>query len=216
MTDERRSPPLPKPAEAPRGEQILEAAFQVFCERGYHGAAMRQIAQRAGIALGGIYNHFASKEDIFLEVLYQHHPIFSIFPEISIATEENVEAFVRHAAQTMVKRFDGRSDFIKLMFIELVEFDGRHFPELLNMVLPRALQFSQRFEHFAGQQHPIPAPIQARAFISLFFAYLMFDLLVGKDMPPAFQQGGLEHFIDIYLHGVIQAPASSNVEAGIP
>lgn len=206
---------FPSPSQASRSEQtraqILNAAFQVFCEQGYHGASMRQIARGAGIALGGIYNHFASKEEIFLDVLYQRHPIFHMFPEILKAAGENAEAFVCNAAERMVSSFDGRSDFIKLMFIELVEFDGAHFPKLLSLALPQVMQLSQRFEYFSSQLRPIPAPIQMRAFISLFFAYLMFDLLVGKDLAAELQQGALEYFVDIYLHGILPAPGEQNV-----
>ena len=52
-----------------RGEQtrnaILQAAHDLFVQQGYHGTSMRQIAKQAGLALGGLYNHFASKEDVF-------------------------------------------------------------------------------------------------------------------------------------------------------
>ncbi|MCE7861481.1 MAG: TetR/AcrR family transcriptional regulator, partial [Chloroflexi bacterium CFX2] len=44
---------------------IEDAAVELFIEQGYHATSMRQIADRAGLALGGIYNHFASKEEIF-------------------------------------------------------------------------------------------------------------------------------------------------------
>ncbi len=33
---------------------ILEGAYQLFLQQGYHGTSMRQIAEEAGIALGGI------------------------------------------------------------------------------------------------------------------------------------------------------------------
>ena len=56
-----------------RGEQtqkdILQSALELFLNHGYHGTSMRRIAQQAGIALGGIYNHFSSKEDLFVKIL---------------------------------------------------------------------------------------------------------------------------------------------------
>ena len=42
-------------------QEILQSAHQLFLKNGYHGTSMRQIAEGAGIAVGGIYNHFASK-----------------------------------------------------------------------------------------------------------------------------------------------------------
>ena len=48
---------------------IVEAAHQLFTTQGYHGTSMRQIANNAGIALGGIYNHFANKEILYCAVL---------------------------------------------------------------------------------------------------------------------------------------------------
>ena len=44
---------------------IEEAALELFMEQGYHATSMRQIADKAGLALGGIYNHFSSKDEIF-------------------------------------------------------------------------------------------------------------------------------------------------------
>ena len=45
---------------------IEDAALELYMEHGYHATSMRQIADQAGLALGGIYNHFKSKEEIFL------------------------------------------------------------------------------------------------------------------------------------------------------
>ncbi len=44
--------------------RILDAALALFGERGYHGAAVPAIAQRAGVGAGTIYRHHASKEDL--------------------------------------------------------------------------------------------------------------------------------------------------------
>jgi len=49
-----------------RREQILTAAADVFADKGYHRATIRDIARRAGIADGTIYNYFESKRDLFM------------------------------------------------------------------------------------------------------------------------------------------------------
>lgn len=44
---------------------LLEAAASVFAERGYHGATLDAIAERAGLSKGSVYHHFASKHELF-------------------------------------------------------------------------------------------------------------------------------------------------------
>jgi AcrR family transcriptional regulator len=46
---------------AARREVIELAAMEVFSERGYHGAAMDEIARRSGVSTPVVYDHFASK-----------------------------------------------------------------------------------------------------------------------------------------------------------
>ncbi len=48
---------------------VLEAAEEVFAERGFHGARIQDIAERARIAVGTIYNHFEQKEDVLRALL---------------------------------------------------------------------------------------------------------------------------------------------------
>ncbi|MEW2162136.1 TetR/AcrR family transcriptional regulator [Streptomyces sp. NPDC007084] len=48
---------------------ILEAAFDVFAERGYMQALVQEIAERAGVAKPTVYNHFADKETLFRATL---------------------------------------------------------------------------------------------------------------------------------------------------
>lgn len=46
--------------------RILEAALELFNERGFDDATMREIAARAGVATGAAYYYFASKEDLVM------------------------------------------------------------------------------------------------------------------------------------------------------
>jgi len=48
---------------------ILDAAEIVFAERGFHGARIQDIAARARIAVGTVYNHFAQKDDVLSALL---------------------------------------------------------------------------------------------------------------------------------------------------
>jgi len=54
-----------------RKEIILEAAEGVFAEKGYYDAAVEEIATRAEISIGTLYNLFTSKEVLFLTVIEQ-------------------------------------------------------------------------------------------------------------------------------------------------
>jgi AcrR family transcriptional regulator len=183
--------------------EILQAAHRLFLENGYHATSMRQIAQQAGIALGAAYNHFTSKEDIFLEVLVAHHPIYDMLPALEAAQGETVEEFIRDAAHRLVSNFGERMDFLNLMFIELVEFKGQHLTDLFQTFFPRALTLTQRFLQGRKEMRDIPLPILLRAFIGLFFSYVMTEILIGQNLPVAMQENALDYFVDIFLYGVL-------------
>jgi len=57
-------------ADASKEDAILSAALDLFVERGFHGANVPSIAERAGIAPGTIYYYFASKEAL-VNTLYR-------------------------------------------------------------------------------------------------------------------------------------------------
>jgi AcrR family transcriptional regulator len=48
--------------------RVLDAAVELFAQRGYDGTSVSQVIARAGVAKGGFYHHFASKEALLYEV----------------------------------------------------------------------------------------------------------------------------------------------------
>ena len=52
-----------------RREQLLDAATQVFAERGYEGARVEQIADAAQVSPGLLYRHFEGKQELYAEIL---------------------------------------------------------------------------------------------------------------------------------------------------
>jgi AcrR family transcriptional regulator len=57
---------LPRQA---RRRQLLQAALEVFVARGYHAAAMDEIAERAGVSKPVLYQHFPGKQELYLALL---------------------------------------------------------------------------------------------------------------------------------------------------
>jgi AcrR family transcriptional regulator len=49
--------------------ELVETARLTFLERGFHGASLDEIAERAGYSKGAVYSNFASKDELFLAVL---------------------------------------------------------------------------------------------------------------------------------------------------
>lgn len=49
-------------------ERVLSAAVELFAAHGYDATSVAQLTERAGVAKGGFYHHFASKQDLLYEV----------------------------------------------------------------------------------------------------------------------------------------------------
>ena len=190
-----------------KGEQtstrIVKVARLLFEQQGYHGTSMRQIAQEAGIALSGIYNHFESKEDIFVKVLDVFHPYHEIVPIVKAATGETVERFVKQVAEGMVSVLDRRPDFMNLMLIEIVEFKSKHMPDLIEHFIPPVLSIVQDFTAMKVNVRPIPIPIIVRVFLANFYAYFLIENFLGDNFPLEMREDALKYTIDIFLHGVL-------------
>ncbi|UGT54830.1 TetR family transcriptional regulator [Nocardia asteroides] len=50
-------------------DPVLAAAIDSFVETGYHGATMREIAQRAGMSVPGVYHHYRDKQALLVRAL---------------------------------------------------------------------------------------------------------------------------------------------------
>lgn len=57
-------------------EKIIDAAYQLFCSKGYFGTSTNEIAKIAGISIGGLYAHYPDKDTIFMEILDRYNQSF--------------------------------------------------------------------------------------------------------------------------------------------
>lgn len=192
------------PTASDTPQAILHAAYDLFLQKGYHGTSMRAIAAQAGIALGGIYNHYSSKEDIFRSVLLAFHPYTEILPALADADVRSVEELVVSAGRMIDRALRNQPHLINLMFIEIVEFRSKHIPDLLAVILPEISRILTRFSEAGDGLRPIPIPMLMRTFMGLILGYVLTENALGVTAPPEFRHNALEYFLDIYLHGVVQ------------
>jgi AcrR family transcriptional regulator len=200
---------------ADRKAALLLAARRLFIDHGFHGTSMRRLAAEADIALGGIYNHFDSKEAIFATVFFENHPYQVVLPALLEAQGDHAEQLLRDAAQRLIHSLQIDPDFLKLLFIELVEFEGRHLPELLRRIYPRVQHILLRLTRGPDRLRPIAPPVLIRAFFGFFLSYTMTEMIIARlpDEFRALQTHALEDFTDIFLYGVL---AGSSPEEGLP
>src|SRR4051794_18040668 len=88
---------------------LLDAAEEVFAEKGFTPASLDDIARAAGYTKGAIYKHFAAKEDLFLAVSDRYwRRYFDNFAEVlSAATEvgaPELDAIARRWRQLSIDR----------------------------------------------------------------------------------------------------------------
>ncbi len=80
-------------------QQIMNAALELFCRRGYAQTTMRDIAERASLSVGATYYHFETKEDLVFAFYADTHREAEMEAARSLAAHGNlrdrVEALIR-------------------------------------------------------------------------------------------------------------------------
>ncbi len=92
-------------------EKIMSAAERLFAQKGYNGTSMNDIVEASGQSKGAIYNHFKSKERLFLSLLEKQTMLGLNQLKGSFASEETaVEKLRKVLDLTMVNSCDCPSE----------------------------------------------------------------------------------------------------------
>ena len=79
------------PAETPSTkDRILEAAVELFGEKGFHGTSMRDVARKVGIKESSLYNHYEGKDGLLAAILDYHRQAFAA----SIPSDATMKALI--------------------------------------------------------------------------------------------------------------------------
>ena len=95
-------------------ELIRDAAKQVFAATGIEGASMREIARTAGYTTGAIYTYFASKEELYAEVL--RDSLDALLAEVRGAADAVTEHRAAAALRALWAFYDSRRADFELGF----------------------------------------------------------------------------------------------------
>jgi AcrR family transcriptional regulator len=106
-----------------RRAQLVAAAHAVFARKGYHGAAVSDIIEAAGVARGTFYNYFESKRAIFQAVLTElmervTHAVAPIDITLPLAPQ------VRDNLRRVVALLGGLGDGARILFADAANIDA--------------------------------------------------------------------------------------------
>ena len=203
----RRQDSAPASAIQTRFDQrltkILAHAAEVFCEKGYEGASIRDLSRASGMSLSGLYHYFESKEKLLY--LIQKHT-FSTITESVLAQlekvhgpEERIRTFILNhleyflAHQQAMKVLSHEDDVLQnALGAEVAALKRGYYRILVGLLddlkRSRTLDFSSRL-----------------AALSLFgmmnWIYTWYQPRVDAD---AAQLAG--HMGDLFLHGICEPP----------
>ena len=96
--------------------------------------------------------------------------------------------FDQSADRDLLNELGQHPKIFNLMLVQMVEFKGKHLPELFENVL-------------CG----VPPPAWLRVLLSMFVSYHMTQSLLIGMLPTETQEQSLDAFIDIFLYGILKS-----------
>jgi len=113
-----------------RPQEITEAAFSVFADKGYASARVEEVARRAGVSKGLLYLYFKTKEELFKAVI--RSVVIRRVDALLLAVEEtelSSEEFIRGPLLDFMKSVPGSPVAI---VIRLLIAEGQRHPDLVD------------------------------------------------------------------------------------
>ena len=183
-------------------KRILDAAFDLFVEKGYRGSSMREIAERSRIKAGSIYNHFKSKENIFEAVFIEKHPLFRILNLLDDVEGETAEELVTRAIDRLNEELEENPGLLKLFFVEAVEMKGEHISTAIDINFPPDSKFMKQIFSMKNQFRNVREPVIIRTLIGTIFAKVIFNWFIGEQNSRRW--GSQAEITDVLLRGLLK------------
>jgi TetR/AcrR family transcriptional regulator of autoinduction and epiphytic fitness len=183
-------------------EAIVEAAERLFLERGFGAVSMDDLALAAGVARRTLYNQFASKEEIFREMLLGVSAQLETALPPGIETQGDVEDVLRLVAR-MILALHQHPEY--LGFLRMVVADSRQFPwiaeEFAAVMDPQTERFVRYLAHLTAMgildcRNPLLA---AHQFMGMLNELSLWPWMTGRESVPVPEEDIIEETIRMFL-----------------
>ncbi|MFA6448886.1 MAG: TetR/AcrR family transcriptional regulator [bacterium] len=118
--------------EQKRFDEILNAAQEIFLKKGFYGATMNEIAERALVSKFTVYQYFAGKDAILDGILARGFSILTRAVEKKIGDIKDPKRRFMALIRTELEFFESRKDFFQVLLIEKLNFES----EVKNGIVP--------------------------------------------------------------------------------
>ena len=185
-----------------RKEAILKAAFSEFTQKGFALTRIDDIAKKAHVSKGSIYNHFDSKEAL-LEALVKEH-ILPVLPTDSALFDKgtNTKDFIRKTFLGIMR--EAQSDAGNLL--HLIISEGERFPKVAEIyyrtVVANALARVGKLLEIAAARGELKDPAYL-AFPQLIAAPLIQSIIWNK-LFSNFHPVNFEKMLEVYLNNIFK------------
>jgi AcrR family transcriptional regulator len=189
---------------------IEDAAKELLIKQGFHATSMRDIARRASISLGNVYNYFETKEAIFEPIINRYVTIIDQkLKEILEELDEPLDPKdMRRLGEMVGELVDRHQDFWLLMYIDVLEFQNRHFRKMFEGL---AEKFRRLFEEkFASAiergdlRSGVDPAVGFTVAYMQFFNYFLVERLFGGNLHLGLtDEQALNYLTKIFCYGVL-------------
>lgn len=194
-------------------ERILEAALNLFSEKGYAGASTSEIAKEAKVAEGTIFRYFPQKKDMLLKVVMKFIDIISeqiVMNPLEKIYEENKgappEVMMKKIIMDRVALFNRMSDHFKVILIEM-QYHEEILELFVNKIFLKVMLYAEKvYTDFVNEgifRDDIPPLTAFRTMIG----GVVFMLIQRRAVPSATPEGleleaEVDLIIDILMNGM--------------
>lgn len=162
-----------------RRSQILDAAAQVFAEKGFHRASTKEIASAAGISEGTIYNYFASKSDLLIGIMTRLAELESLDEELMEALQGDAREFFVATFRYRIGRIQQGQEMLQAILPEVLtnpELREQFYQQYVLRIATMIEQYLQA-QIELGNIRPVDVPLTVRAIQSTFVGLLVIRIL---------------------------------------
>lgn len=190
--------------------QILTAALRLFSSQGYRGTNMREIAEAAGVSTGNVYHQFEDKEAIFQTLLadYANLQAKPDYPFNKAIAEGAFPHDLARLGESIRESFEQTRAHALLVYVDIIEFEGRHLRQFYQNMTARFEQFLQTDagRRAAAEFRDGVSPLTAMQFTTRFLVkYFEVEVLFGvPDHYGRSSQDVLTEMTDILKHGLLK------------